>query len=204
LLDGSVVRIARIIMVAVPWTLALLCFVVAIPLSVLWYRGTHGIYDGWSYGTRARWAALVSGHGRVIVTVGRVQRPPGGLPKLQKENAFAANGPPPLTAPAPEYQASEAAHGVFEGFGILTYGYELEPGHRNSRRETQVSAAWCLPLYLPLTLMVGRHVVRRRRRLARLRGGLCLTCGYDLRESPGPCPECGTERPSEPKPTSPA
>ena len=38
--------------------------------------------------------------------------------------------------------------------------------------------------------------VRRRRaaRAARLRSGLCLACGYDVRASPGRCPECGAMR----------
>jgi hypothetical protein len=38
-------------------------------------------------------------------------------------------------------------------------------------------AAWC------------GHVLRRQRRRARL--GLCLRCGYDLRQSAARCPECG-------------
>lgn len=40
-------------------------------------------------------------------------------------------------------------------------------------------------------LILIRRPLRRRRRLKR---GLCVTCGYDLRGSPERCPECGSKR----------
>lgn len=44
-----------------------------------------------------------------------------------------------------------------------------------------VSAA---PMYLVVKKWTARHARARARR--------CLSCGYDLRASPGRCPECGT------------
>jgi hypothetical protein len=55
------------------------------------------------------------------------------------------------------------------------------------------------PLWLPAAafaappaLWVLRRLVRR---LRRPRAGHCAHCGYDLRATPGRCPECGTEPP---------
>jgi hypothetical protein len=47
-----------------------------------------------------------------------------------------------------------------------------------------------------LAALLIRPVLTLVRRRARLRSGLCPNCGYDLRESPSRCPECGrTPRP---------
>jgi hypothetical protein len=51
-----------------------------------------------------------------------------------------------------------------------------------------------LPLAaIPFALRLRRLLIRRRR----WKRGLCIECGYDLRESTGRCPECGVE-PVEP------
>jgi hypothetical protein len=62
--------------------------------------------------------------------------------------------------------------------------------------KTTIASApvWSLPLAFTVFLagtMVPfvRHRLQKRRR--RLRG-LCVQCGYDLRQSPGRCPECGS------------
>jgi hypothetical protein len=55
----------------------------------------------------------------------------------------------------------------------------------------QVSLAvpFIISAIFPVIWLLGARRKRRQRRL-----GLCPVCGYDLRESFGRCPECGTAR----------
>ena len=59
-----------------------------------------------------------------------------------------------------------------------------------SRREVEVPY-WCAALTFALLPAARLAGARRKRR--RVRRGLCRRCGYDLRATPGRCPECGEE-----------
>jgi len=54
-----------------------------------------------------------------------------------------------------------------------------------------VEIPWWSLLILCSALPASRWLVRHRRR-SRARHRLCESCGYDLRATPGRCPECGT------------
>jgi hypothetical protein len=64
------------------------------------------------------------------------------------------------------------------------------PGHRWSFG-LMLWFPTALTALLPLTWAAVRIPPALRRRKA-ARQGLCPSCGYDLRASPGRCPECGT------------
>jgi hypothetical protein len=89
----------------------------------------------------------------------------------------------------------------------FVYGRDVRPGAAVGLDEKLVRAGlktpagnltrrfWYVPFWAvcvvaaaPAALLLWRrHALRRRGRQ-----GLCRTCGYDLRATPGRCPECGT------------
>ncbi|HEX2971643.1 MAG TPA: hypothetical protein VHP11_04890 [Tepidisphaeraceae bacterium] len=71
--------------------------------------------------------------------------------------------------------------------------YRLGLGLRYSSDPQSTLCGVLLPWWLLLTFLIGGPILYFRRRHAhRLRHGLCLRCGYDLRATPDRCPECGS------------
>ena len=108
----------------------------------------------------------------------------------------------------------DSPYGSFSGLRRTpTLAERLGFGHRDERVEvedengtrivaTREHRAITLPYWLPVLLTAALPLVRAGRKLRPLlrrrhgRLGLCRSCGYDLRATPGRCPECGTQAPA--------
>jgi len=74
-------------------------------------------------------------------------------------------------------------------FNVITWG------RRASSDGSTQSLTVMLPYWLVAILTFAFpcvQIIRRFPRDRRIRAGLCPICGYDLRATPGRCPECGT------------
>ena len=74
------------------------------------------------------------------------------------------------------------------GEGVTALHPLFLPGHGRAAVTVTV-AGWVVSLAGGYILFVPlvRHLARRKRQAQ----GLCPACGYDLRATPGRCPECG-------------
>jgi hypothetical protein len=72
------------------------------------------------------------------------------------------------------------------------------PSPRGTVPSTETSVDVRVPhwlLLLAFAALPGVRVTRRSRATRRGNSGLCASCGYDLRATPGRCPECGMMQP---------
>ena len=85
--------------------------------------------------------------------------------------------------------------GTDNAFGYGTRRHAYIPWFESQTVGRMQSSFLILPLYLPvfifaiLPLLAVRLIHRRRKRM---KLGLCLNCGYDLRGSKDRCSECGS------------
>lgn len=81
---------------------------------------------------------------------------------------------------------------IFErmGFGVRTAGLSRKSGGPS----TLILIPFWTPFAVLVFLAIGFPGNRRRllRHRGRVRGGQCSNCAYDLRATPGSCPECGS------------
>ena len=93
------------------------------------------------------------------------------------------------------YMPDDAPLGCF--FGIAQANISWNPsGKLHAAPCRIVSVRWSTLALLTITppglwFWLWFRPIRRIRRRRRSRVGLCPACGYDLRASPGRCPECG-------------
>jgi hypothetical protein len=97
--------------------------------------------------------------------------------------------------PPPRFDSIEAVPMVLVRPNVRDIGIARYIVTKRPSRSDRIVLVPCWLAALACALLPGIWVTRwRRTRNARRRlaAGLCPRCGYDLRGSPGRCPECGT------------
>lgn len=189
--------IFRHVLSAVTALAALLCTGVVMFSTVMWVRGmSAGDRLIWmrseetEEGVVARDVTIWSARGGVGVYITDVKygtRPRDFGPEWQDDGMVMYP-----YVPIPQLQKGRSISGA--GFTWFASRYEREGwGLLPIREERAFVFPWAAPLLLCLLplVLIGRSFLLRRRKALRIRRGLCVGCGYDLRHSRDRCPECG-------------
>jgi len=95
----------------------------------------------------------------------------------------------------PEVEDDTAELSRFISSDRYVYSFQRQGPIRFPASEFSLHLGWALVGFgLPLVIVAGRGVIRRRGVRRRARRGQCLNCGYNLTlNQSGTCPECGSE-----------
>ena len=173
---------------------SLLLFVAVVVLWVRSYWVAEGVRWYRPDVAGARWAgdSIVSTKGRVLISGTRVEFT---WPEYASQFAgsVTSGGVGGLSYVAMEpywYLRRDASVWERMGFGVEPYD-----GARSLvevRREQFGAYAPHWAFALATSALPAMWLWWRRAGVRRLRRGLCPACGYDVRATPGRCPECGT------------
>jgi hypothetical protein len=131
---------------------------------------------------------LATNGGTLTLTAGALNIPATTMPA----NAVSAG----TITFSPNNIAITSNTGTVISGGTIT-SFTIIPSYAYQRYAVPLWLAVVIVL-LPLWWALLFAMIRLQRRRGRLRAGLCLKCGYDLRGRPdAPCPECGTAHPDD-------
>ena len=165
--------------------LTVLSLLLCVAVGILWVRSLKGGEEAYYRGPAAsdRWSPglrLRSTRSGLIVTAWARRALAPGIPAVWHYESWSPEG---------EGMASLPDEFVYLPLGA-GWGHSAEPNYRRWELGAPYpTVAFATTLFPAARLSI--HLVGRAGRRRRSRNGLCRSCGYDLRATPGMCPECG-------------
>ena len=173
--------------------LAALSLLLCVAVGVLWVRN-HLLLGGSHYDAVVLTKLGPAGHWRAVAFTHRG--------RVHAEWWHSTNWPPlpPDDSRLSPWRVARVGSGTMDDIDpdTATLGFRFRHLTMSGRGITNLREA-VVPLWsilLPSAVMPALWFRRRVRQRMRRRRHLCQTCGYDLRATPGRCPECGTSAPS--------